>query len=152
LKHFFKEEIKMAKYKLPEHWGRYNWIQSVCNNPNHPNYARYGGRGIQCHWSRGQYKEFEHWLLSTLGPRPSPQHCLNRKDKDKDYCPKNLEWALPTRRSRCNTMQNKFAKYRNQSKSLAQWAEDLEIPYHSLRRRIAQGMTIKDIVKVYRNA
>jgi hypothetical protein len=142
----------MAYRNIPEYWPRYNWMRSVCYNPNHPNYPKYGGRGIDCHWGRGQYKEFEQWLLTTLGPRPSPQHCLNRKDKDKDYCPKNLEWALPTRRSRCNTQQNVYATYKNKSKPLVQWAEELEIPYHSFRRRIASGIAIKDIVKEFRNA
>lgn len=152
LNHYSVEEIKMTKKRYPQplHWGRYSWMRSVCSNPNHPNYDNYGGRGIQCYWGPGSYHEFVEWLDTTLGPRPSLQHCLNRKDKDKDYCPKNLEWALPQRRSRCNTVQNKFVKYRNQNKPLAQWAEDLDIPYHSLRRRIALGMPLKDIVKEFK--
>ena len=144
----------MPKRKLsfPEYWPRYNWMRQVCHNPNHPEYYNYGAKGIECHWGPGKYREFESWLLNTLGPRPSPEHCLNRKDKEKDYCPKNLEWALPKRRSRCNTCQNIFVKYRNRSQTMAAWAEELEIPYHTFRRRIVRGIPVKDIVKEFKNA
>jgi hypothetical protein len=141
-----------TKYPQPEHWGRYNWIRSVCENPNHPDYHKYGGRGIGCHWGPGSYHEFAHWIETSLGPRPSLEHCLSRKDKEKDYCPKNLEWALPKQRSRGNTQQNVYVRYQNKSKPMAQWSDDLGIPYHSLRRRIALGMPLKDIVKEFRNA
>lgn len=142
----------MPAKKVPEYWPKWSWMRQICTNPNHPEYYKYGGRGIQCYWGPGSYKEFEQWLLTTLGPRPSFQHVLNRKDKDKDYSPKNLEWALPKKRSRSHTQQNIYAKYRNKNQSIAAWAEELEIPYYSLRRRIAKGIQIKDIVKEFHNA
>lgn len=144
----------MPKYasRVPEYWPRYNWMRSVCHNPNHPDYYNYGGRGIECHWGPGCYREFETWLLKTLGPRPSKHHVLNRKDKDKDYCPNNLEWALPQRRSRSHTQQNKFVKYGRKNQSMSAWAEELGIPYYSFRRRIQRGLAIKDIVKEFKNA
>lgn len=137
---------------LPEFWAKWQWIRQITSNPNHPSYPKYGGKGIGCHWGPRQYKEFEHWILTTLGPKPSSQHCLSRKNKSLDYCPSNLEWALPKQRSRSHTHQNIFVKYRNHSKSIAAWAEELDIPYYSLRRRIQRGIPIKDIVKEFRNA
>jgi hypothetical protein len=138
----------MAKYN-PPHYGRFRWMQSVCTSTTHAQYKNFGAVGIKCYWNRTQYKDFYQWLMNTLGPQPTLKHQLSRLDKRKDFEPGNLAWHTATERSRCHTLQNVFAKYRNQGKSLAQWSEDLNIPYYTLRRRVSQGMSIKDIIKEF---
>ena len=68
-------------------------IHAKCDNPNDPAYHRYGGRGIT--YSFVKVKEFRSYILENLGPRPSPQHSLDRIDNDGNYEPGNLRWALP---------------------------------------------------------
>lgn len=61
-----------------------------CNNPNHPRYKHYGGRGI---------KVCERWLkfenfLADVGLAPSPKHTIDRfPNNDGDYEPDNFRWA-----------------------------------------------------------
>jgi hypothetical protein len=58
-----------------------------CTNPKNKSWSDYGGRGIQFHFT-----SFEQWL-AELGPKPTPQHSVDRKDNDGHYEPGNLRWA-----------------------------------------------------------
>lgn len=132
------------------YYGRYRFMRSVTTLPTHPDYHLYGGSGIQCWWPARSYKEFEQWLLSELGPPPNDRAVLGRKNKNGHFEPKNLEWQDPIKRSRSKVRQNVYATYRRQKKSLSQWSEELGIPYHTLRRRFAKGITIPEILKEFR--
>ena len=61
-----------------------------CNNPDDTGYKNYGGRGISvC----PQWEEFSQFLID-VGPRPSPQHSLDRyPNNDGNYEPGNVRWA-----------------------------------------------------------
>lgn len=65
----------------------YDTAKSRCNNPNDQRYNDYGGRGIKF-----KFKNFEQWF-AELGPKPSPQHSVDRKNNDGNYEPGNLRWA-----------------------------------------------------------
>jgi hypothetical protein len=76
-------------YGIPEYraWAA---MKSRCSNPKHPRWKYYGARGITV---------CERWLASfnnfwaDMGPRPSPTHCLDRRDNDGNYEPANCHWA-----------------------------------------------------------
>ena len=137
----------MAEVEKTSDYRSFRWMKDVCYNPNTPSYKNFGARGIEVHWSK--FQEFKKWLDKNLGTRPQG-HLLGRKDKDGDFKPGNLEWQTPLRRSRGGHCQNVFATYRRQQKPLAQWSDDLGIPYYSLRRKYAAGYTIKEILKDYK--
>ena len=60
-----------------------------CRNPNNPQYADYGGRGIAaCEY----YHDFMNWHADT-GDRPSDGLTLDRIDNDRGYEPGNIRWA-----------------------------------------------------------
>lgn len=63
-----------------------------CENPNHPSWKHYGGRGIRvCARWRLSFQAF----VFDVGPRPSLRHTLDRIDVEDGYHAANVRWALP---------------------------------------------------------
>ncbi len=59
-----------------------------CNtDPEFPCFSSYYGRGI-----RFEFKNFEEFY-AELGPRPSPEHSVDRIDPTGNYCKGNVRWA-----------------------------------------------------------
>lgn len=76
------------KNRTPEHkvWRA---MRARCTNENATNFAYYGGRGITiC----ARWDSFE-LFLADMGPKPSPDHTIERRDNDRDYEPGNCVWA-----------------------------------------------------------
>jgi hypothetical protein len=69
---------KMSEYKI------YYGAKHRCLDKNDPDY---GGRGIKFLYSR--FEEF----LADVGPRPSSEHSLDRKEVNGNYEPGNCRWA-----------------------------------------------------------
>jgi len=58
-----------------------------CEDANHPDYSRYGARGIAM-----RFNSFLD-LHQEIGVRPSPQHTLDRIDNNRSYESGNVRWA-----------------------------------------------------------
>jgi hypothetical protein len=109
-----------------------------CLNPNNPNWSNYGGRGITVceEWQNS----FETFCLD-IGKRP-PGNSLERIDNDGSYCKENCVWAKATRQAR-NKRNNRLLSFNGKTQSLAEWSEELAIPYFTLHARLRRGWSVE---------
>lgn len=81
---------------LPE-YSIWKGIRKRCYSESEPAYKNYGGRGIDM---SPQWKDsFEQFYLD-MGPRPSADHSVERKDNDIGYSKENCVWATRSDQSR----------------------------------------------------
>jgi hypothetical protein len=89
----------------PEHVAWQNMI-ARCERPSHPEYYRYGGRGIKvCDEWRKRFDAF----IDYIGPRPSKKHVLDRIDNNGNYEPDNVRWVTHSQ-SNTNRRYGKFGR------------------------------------------
>ena len=81
--------------RTPEHVAWQNMI-ARCERPSHPEYYRYGGRGIAvCDEWRQSFDAF----IDYIGPRLSGNHVLDRINNNGNYEPDNVRWVTPNESS-----------------------------------------------------
>lgn len=78
-----------AGKRSPEYKSWFN-MKARCYNPKNNRYQAYGGRGIRVcdRWLNSYINFFE-----DLGPRPTPDHSLDRIDVNGMYEPGNCKWS-----------------------------------------------------------
>lgn len=81
----------------------YNDLKRRCQNPNHPRYADYGGRGISIapEWAEDFWQ-----FVADVGERPEgitpagrALYSIDRIDNDGNYEPGNVRWATQSEQS-----------------------------------------------------
>lgn len=102
--------------------------------------ARYGGRGIKvC----DRWIDFENFI-ADVGPRPSPQHSLDRfPDNDGNYEPGNVRWATAREQAQ-NTSKNHLLVLDGRTLCLTAWAREAGLSPQLLRWRMERlGMSLR---------
>jgi hypothetical protein len=106
----FRRHVNVTTDKWGHRPAKYCWRAMIrrCTQPSHISYPGYGGRGITV---------CERWLesfdnfLEDVGPRPSPQHQLDRyPDNNGNYEPGNVRWATPQENGN-NRRNNQLYRY-----------------------------------------
>lgn len=120
---------------------------SRCYNEKHHHYANYGGRGITvCQRWRDSFAAF----LADVGPRPSPQHSLDRyPDNNGNYEPGNVRWATRSEQQR-NRRVNHLLTFQGKTQCVIAWAEELGINPVTIIARLRAGRTIEEALFVGR--
>lgn len=68
-----------------------------CYDPKNNRYYRYGARGITvCQRWLNSFENF----LADMGPKPSPEHSIDRINGDGNYEPSNCRWATRSEQRR----------------------------------------------------
>lgn len=114
-----------------------------CSDKRDRHWNDYGGRGIRVcdRWLAG----FE-VFLADMGPRPSPDHSIEREDNDGHYEPGNCRWA-PSSEQANNKRTTFRVAFGGAEMSLAELARMTGQPSGALRRRLLAGMTAEEAVE-----
>jgi hypothetical protein len=97
----------------------YNLMIRRCTDSSVDSYIYYGGRGITvCDRWMNSFEAF----YEDMGPRPSPDHSLDRKENDKGYYKDNCRWSTIVEQAN-NRRNNVFHDYKDQQLSLQQLAD-----------------------------
>lgn len=110
----------------------HSWDSMIqrCSDERLPHFKRYGGKGISvCE----RWKKFENFY-EDMGERP-PGLTLDRIDPLKNYTPENCRWATVKEQAN-NTSSNHKITFNGVTKNLTQWAEEYNIHWSTLRKRI----------------
>lgn len=121
------------------------WVnmRARCRNKNHPDYARYGGRGIGICVEWEDYNTFKAWAMSN-GYKENLS--IDRTDNDGNYCPENCRWA-----DQRTQIQNTSQTIRVNGVSLKKWCEEHNLNYEVIKhyRQKHPEKSIEDILKRY---
>ena len=119
-------------------YGIYYNIKSRCYNEKDHGYERYGGRGIvMCDEWKNSYDAFKKWALSSgYNENARYTECtIERVDVNGNYSPENCCWKSMKEQAN-NKRTNLFIEYNEETHTLSEWSEILNIPYTTLQSRI----------------
>ncbi len=116
-------------------------MKTRCLNPNSAGYADYGSKGIGFDPRWGDFSAF----LSDMGPRPTPQHTLERKDGTKGYTSDNCVWALREEQNN-NKANNVRITINGTTKTAVQWAREHGLGIRVVWSRFRSGKTGEDLI------
>ena len=120
------------------------WIgmRRRCLEKNHRDYRRYGGRGIKV--CKRWLNSFENFL-NDIGPRPSINHSIERKNNAGNYEPGNCVWA--TRKEQCsNRRSNRFLTIDSITRTIKQWSIETGIKRQTISFRLKNGWSPNQII------
>ena len=122
----------MPEYKI------WTGMKGRCQNPKDGRFRDYGGRGVTVcqRWA----DSFEMFFLD-MGPRPSPNHSLDRIDVNGNYEAANCRWA--TRVEQQNNMRRNLSlSFNGRSQTAAQWAREIGMNPATLTTRLRRGWSV----------
>lgn len=117
-------------------------IKKRCFNKKSRFYSRYGGRGIGMHT---EWVESFSTFYNHVGPRPSPEHTIDRVDNDGNYEPGNVRWATKKEQAN-NRNSNCLLTISGETHTLMQWGELTGIGWGNIRSRLIRGKSPEEAI------
>jgi hypothetical protein len=115
-------------------------MRKRCANPHYPRYDIYGGKGISVCDEWNDFPTFKRWAMSHGYEKGLS---LDRINGNLGYCPSNCRWADAVTQNN-NSSQNHLVTYQGETKTLAQWCREINIPYYRTKKRIYTGWSTED--------
>lgn len=137
----YRAEIKtkhgMHDTRLNRIWRN---LKKRCNNSNHRDYNRYGGRGIKvCAEWQEDFVNFYNWAMAN---GYNENLTLDRMDNNGNYEPSNCRWTTPKTQNN-NKRNNHYVLYNGEKLTIAQVAEKTGLPYTTVLNKINKGKTLE---------
>lgn len=109
-----------------------------CQYPSALNWHRYGGRGIKvC----AEWQTFENFL-ADMGPKPTPDHSIERRDNNSGYSPDNCYWATRSEQQHNKCDSHPPITFMGRTLHPADWARSLGMKRRTLMSRLRRGWTV----------
>jgi hypothetical protein len=125
-------QAKTAVYRA---WGH---ILNRCMNPKNQAYPRYGARGITvCE----RWFSFENFF-ADMGPKPSPQHSIDRIDNDGPYSPENCRWATWIEQQN-NRRGTRPLTFNGATHTVADWVRITGLSRRCIDERLKRGWSVE---------
>lgn len=119
-----------------------------CRNKNLRNFDDYGGRGISV-CTRWKGKNGFINFLRDMGPRPTPQHSLDRKNNNGNYTPKNCKWSTREEQARNKRSSINLSGY-GRTLPGSRWAKLLGVSYYVFAQAAKAGRTIEEVCAFFK--
>lgn len=137
IKSQFQPTHQKSKTRL---YGVWRHMINRCLNEKTPTYPYYGGRGITIHpeWlGPTGFQNFWNWAYEN-GYDENAKYggcTLDRIDPDGNYCPDNCRFITMAEQNN-NKRRSRWITFNGETKTLADWSRDLDIPYNRLISRL----------------
>lgn len=105
-------------------------MKARCLKPENAAYKYYGGRGIDLSIEWYRFENF----YRDMGECPA-HHSIERLDVNGNYTKENCIW-LDRRLQNRNKRTTRYLEFKGERKSMAEFAEDYNIPYYVLNARL----------------
>ena len=114
----------------------YKGMVSRCYYSSNIHYKNYGGAGIEVcdEWKNDKTKFFE-WAFSH---GYTENLTLDRIDGSKGYSPDNCRWVTYKKQNN-NRRNNRYLEAFGKKKTIAEWSDELGIPYSRIWHRLYSG-------------
>lgn len=122
----------------------YYGMKARCYNPNNKNYKHYGGRGIEICEEWRSFEAFAEWADKS---GYAEGLTIERKDVNEGYCPQNCCWITQKEQTR-NKRNTVYITAQGETKTLLEWAKQLNVPASMLKARQARGWTDEEIISI----
>lgn len=122
----------MVDSRLYRTWGN---MVNRCTNPNNPAYKNYGERGIGVCDEWMSFPSFKNWAESN---GYADNLTLDRQDNDNGYSPNNCRWVDNFVQAN-NKRSNRALTLNEETHTIAEWADKLNVSYKALHRRVSLG-------------
>lgn len=130
--------IDSATYKHgSDHEAYRTWSNMLdrCRNPNNPAWHLYGGKGVTvCDAWATDFLQF----AEDMGPKPSRNHSIDRKNGNGNYEPGNCRWATAKEQAR-NMSRNRIVDFEGRRVTLAEACELSGVNYDAAKDRDRKG-------------
>lgn len=109
-------------------------MKQRCLNPNVKKYKWYGGAGVTVCDRWMSFANF--W--EDMGPRPSPKHTIERKNRSIGYQKDNCEWATHAVQAR-NRGNVRLIEFNGERLCAKDWSQKVGIKAGTILHRIHNG-------------
>ncbi len=99
------------------------------------------GCGISPEWDGDNYLTFK----ADMGPKPSPEHSVDRRDNSKGYSKENCFWGTPQQQA-SNRRTSVFIEYNGERLTKAEWSKRLGFGLNTITNRQQLGWPLERIM------